>query len=56
MRPAVVLSWEAFDAAVVDFDAEDARRHRTRRFAAAAVKNLVPLERRFDLSAFACST
>ena len=50
--------------ALVFFDAEQARRHRTRRLAAAAVvhavpeadvSHLVPRERRFDPSAFACS-
>ena len=49
---------EAFNAAVVAFDAEQARRHRTRRFAAAGVvytmpeadvKHLVPPDLRFDL-------
>ena len=64
MRPGVVLSWEAFNAGIVDFDTEQARRYRTRRIAAAAVvhaipeadvKHLVPPERRFDLSAFGCS-
>ena len=38
MCPGVVLSWEAFNAAVVDFHADQARRHRTRRFAAASVE------------------
>ena len=62
--PRIVPSWEAFNAAVVDFDAEQAQRHRTRRFPAAAVVcampeavvcHLVPHECRFGLSAFACS-
>ena len=62
VRPGVVLSWEAFTATVVYFDPDQARRHRTRHFAAATVvhtvpeadvKHLLPPERRFDLSAFA---
>ena len=53
----------AFEAAVVDFVADQAGRHFIKRFAAAAevytmpvadMKHQVPPERRFDLSAFAC--
>ena len=42
MRPGVVPSWEAFNAAVVGFDADQARDEHTRRFAAAAVENTMP--------------
>ena len=60
MRPGVLLSWKAFNAAVAGFDAEQAQVERKRRFADAPVvhalpeadvKHLVPNERRFDLSA-----
>ena len=36
VRPGVVLSWKAFSAAIGDFVADQPRRHRTERFAAAA--------------------
>ena len=61
----VVISSEAFSAAVVYCDADQALCHRTRRFTAATlvctvpeadVEHLVPPERRFDLSAFSFCT
>ena len=54
MCPGVVLGWEAFNAAVVDCDAEQARCNRMGRLAAAAMPEAdadhpVPPERRFGL-------